>query len=95
MAALDAGCGRTSSLRRFRRRIVRLVGADIHAPDVPVPYLDEFAVVDLCGPSEAFAPGTFDIVLSSFTLEHFADPEAALTNLRAWLRPGGTLVATT
>jgi SAM-dependent methyltransferase len=52
-------------------------------------------VVDLCGPSGAFAPGTFDIVLSSFTLEHFADPEAALTNLRAWLRPGGTLVATT
>ncbi len=95
VAALDAGCGRTSSLRRFRRRIVRLVGADIHAPEVPVPYLDEFAVVDLCGPAEAFGPGTFDIVLSSFTLEHFADPAAALTNLRAWLRPGGTLVATT
>ena len=95
VAALDAGCGRTSSLRRFRRRIVRLVGADIHAPDVPVPYLDEFAVVDLCGPSGAFDAGTFDIVLSSFTLEHFSDPEAALTNLRAWLRPGGTLVATT
>ena len=31
--ALDAGCGRTSALRRFRRRIVRLVGADIHAPE--------------------------------------------------------------
>jgi SAM-dependent methyltransferase len=95
VSALDAGCGRSSSLRRFRRRIARLVGADIHAPDVPVPYLDEFVIVDLCGPSGAFDQGTFDIVLSSFTLEHFADPEAALTNLRGWLRPGGTLVATT
>jgi SAM-dependent methyltransferase len=95
VAALDAGCGRTSSLRRFRRRIARLVGADIHAPDVTVPYLDEFAIVDLCGPADAFPAGSFDIVLSSFTLEHFADPAAALSNLRAWMRPGGTLVATT
>ena len=95
VAALDAGCGRTSSLRRFRRRIARLVGADIHAPDVPVPYLDEFAIVDLCGPADAFRPGSFDIALSTFTLEHFGDPAAALSNLHAWLRPGGTLVATT
>ena len=95
VSALDAGCGRTSSLRRFRRRIARLVGADIHAPDVPVPYLDEFATVDLCGRTDAFAPRSFDIALSTFTLEHFADPAAALANLHAWLRPGGTLVATT
>ena len=40
----------------------------------PLPHLDEFAVVDLCGPSDAFAPGTFDLVLSSFTLEHLAEP---------------------
>lgn len=95
VAALDAGCGKTSSLRRFRGRIARLVGADIHAPTVPVPYLDEFAIVDLCGPADAFPPGSFDIVLSTFTLEHFADPAAALSNLHGWLRPGGTLVATT
>ena len=25
-------------------------------------------------PRDAFAPGTFDLILSSFTLEHFADP---------------------
>ena len=42
-----------------------------------------------------FPAGTFDLVLSSFTLEHFADPPAALANLRRWLRPGGSLVATT
>jgi SAM-dependent methyltransferase len=95
VTALDAGCGRTSSLRHFRRRIGRLVGADIHAPATPIHYLDEFAVVDLCGRADAFAPGSFDIAVSTFTLEHFTDPSAALTNIHAWLRPGGTLVATT
>jgi SAM-dependent methyltransferase len=95
VTALDAGCGRVSQLSAFRRRIGRLVGADIHAPDAPLPHLDEFAVVDLCGPGDAFAPGTFDVILSSFTLEHFVEPGAALANLRSWLAPGGVLVATT
>jgi SAM-dependent methyltransferase len=95
IAALDAGCGRVSQLRAFRPRLGRIVGADIHAPSAPLPHLDAFEIVDLCGPADAFEPGSFDVILSSFTLEHFADPGAALWNLRTWLRPGGTLVATT
>jgi SAM-dependent methyltransferase len=95
VTALDAGCGRVSQLFAFRSRIGRLVGADIHEPDHPLPHLDEFAVVDVCGPADAFEPGTFDLILSSFTLEHFAEPRAAVTNLRSWLAPGGVLVATT
>ena len=95
VAALDAGCGRVSALRAFRARIARLVGADLHEPVAPLTHLDEFAVVDLCGAGSAFPDRSFDLVLSSFTLEHFADPLVALTNLRRWLRPGGTLVATT
>lgn len=95
LAALDAGCGRVSQLRSFRPRIGRLVGADIHAPASPLPHFDEFAVVDLCGPGDAFPAGSFDVILSSFTLEHFAEPDVALANLRSWLAPGGTLVATT
>ena len=95
VTVLDAGCGRVSQLRTFRPRIGRLVGADIHEPDQPLPHLDEFAVIDLCGPDDAFAPGTFDLILSSFTLEHFAAPGRALANMRSWLTPDGTLVATT
>lgn len=95
VTALDAGCGRVSALRPFRSRIGRLIGVDVHRPASPLPHLDEFAVVDLCGPSDAFAAATFDVVLSSFTLEHFADPPMALANLRRWLRPGGALVVTT
>jgi ubiquinone/menaquinone biosynthesis C-methylase UbiE len=71
------------------------VGVDIHAPQPPLPWLDEFCVADLCTSPDAFPAATFDLVLSSFTLEHFADPDAALKHIRGWLRPGGTLVVTT
>ncbi len=81
---------------RHRARIGRFVGVDIHAPAPgALPYLDEFATVDLCASPDAFPPATFDVVLQLFTVEHFADPGAAFANLRRWLRPGGTLVLTT
>jgi SAM-dependent methyltransferase len=95
VAVLDAGCGRVSALRAFRGRIDRLVGADIHAPSAPLPHLDDFVVVDLCRDADGFAPASFDVILSSFTLEHFEDAPAALANMRRWLRPGGSLVITT
>jgi len=95
VSALDAGCGRKSYLVPFRRRVARMVGVDLHVPDPPMPHLDEFAVVDLCGPGSAFPDATFDVVLSNFTLEHFADPPSALRNFGRWLKPGGTVVVTT
>lgn len=96
VAVLDAGCGRASLLRPFRPRITRFVGADVHPPAAgALPYLDEFAAVDLCADAGAFPAATFDVVLSNFTVEHFADPAAAFRNLRCWLRPGGRLVITT
>jgi SAM-dependent methyltransferase len=96
LTVLDAGCGRSSALEPYRSKIARFVGIDIHEPAPgSMPYLDDFAVVDVCGDGSAFAPGTFDVALSSFTVEHFADPVAAFTNMRRWLRPGGSLVITT
>jgi ubiquinone/menaquinone biosynthesis C-methylase UbiE len=95
VTVLDAGCGRTSPLIRFRDRIDRFVGVDIHAPEAPLPYLDEFATVDLCADGTSFPEDSFEVVLSNFTVEHFADPPTALANLYRWLRPGGTLVITT
>jgi SAM-dependent methyltransferase len=95
VSVLDAGCGRRSDLRSFRPRLGRLVGADVHPPSPPLPYLDDFVLADLCTDADAFAPASFDIVLSSFVIEHFADPASALRNLHGWLKPGGSLVATT
>jgi len=96
LAVLDAGCGRVSALVPFRARIGRFVGADIHRPaSGSLPHLDEFVEADLCREADAFAAGTFDVVLSSFTVEHFADPPSAFASIRGWLRPGGTLVLIT
>jgi SAM-dependent methyltransferase len=92
---LDAGCGHKSPLVGLRPRIALLVGVDLHRPDPPLPWIDDFAVVDLCRPGAGVPGGGFDIVLSSFTLEHFVDPDAALANLRRWMNPGGTIVLTT
>jgi len=94
-AALDAGCGRLSQLMPFRSRIARFAGVDIHAPATPIAWLDEFAVADLCQDRDAFAARSFDLALSSFTVEHFEDPPAAFETIGRWLKPGGWLVITT
>jgi SAM-dependent methyltransferase len=94
-SALDAGCGRLSQLRPFRDRIGRFVGVDIHRPARPVAWLDEFHVADLCTDAAAFPAETFDLVLSSFTVEHFANPRSAFRIIHGWLRPGAWLVVTT
>lgn len=93
---LDAGCGRVSALRPFRPRIGEIVGLDVvPQPSGSIEHLDRFVLADMCIEAGAFAAGTFDVVLLSFTIEHLRDPAAALANLAAWTRPGGTLVATT
>jgi SAM-dependent methyltransferase len=94
-AALDAGCGRQSQLKPFRKRIGRFVGVDIHQPSQPLAWLDEFAVVDVCNDTDAFPDGTFDVAFSSFTVEHFDDPGGAFRTMAGWLRPGGWLVIST
>ena len=95
MRVLDAGCGHKSPLVRFRPRIADLVAVDIHEPDEPLPWVDDFAVVDLCG-RRAWTPREpFDLILSNFTLEHFPEPDLAIARFRRWLRPDGTLVVTT
>ena len=94
-AALDAGCGRQSQLKPFRKRIARFIGVDIHEPSRNLRWLDEFVIADVCRDTSAFPEGSFDVALSSFTVEHFQDPEGAFATLASWLRPGGWLVITT
>jgi SAM-dependent methyltransferase len=93
--ALDAGCGRTTRLRDYRDRIVRLVGVDADDEAGRAnPYLDEYVHADL---DEAlpFEDGSFDLVYANFVVEHLARPRQALEEWHRVLTPEGSLVLLT
>lgn len=95
VVALDAGCGRTTRLRRHRDRIVLLVGVDVdEAAGRENPYLDEFLAADLEQPLP-FADDSFDLVYANFVVEHLRHPERAFAEWRRVLRLGGRLVLLT
>lgn len=93
--ALDAGCGRTTRLRRYRDRIAQLVGID---NDVEAgrenPYLDEFVAGDLDA-RLPFDDDTFDLLYANFVLEHLPRPASTLAECRRVLRTDGRLVLLT
>lgn len=95
LVALDAGCGQRTVFRGVRSRIGHLIGVDIHRPAAPDPDVDEFVVADLCAGPLPVAEGSVDVAASVFTLEHFADPPAALRTIARTLAPGGHLVLVT
>jgi SAM-dependent methyltransferase len=93
--ALDAGCGRTTRLRNFRDRIVRVVGVDLDgAAGRENPYLDEFVVADL-SKRLPFDDAAFDLVYANFVVEHLVDPERTFAEWRRVLKPDGRLVLLT
>jgi SAM-dependent methyltransferase len=94
-SVLEAGCGRTTRLARFRDRIDRLVGVDLDESGGRTnESLDEFAVADLCGPLP-FDDGAFDLVYANFVVEHLERPPAAFAEWHRVLRPGGSVIVVT
>ncbi|MEQ8444740.1 MAG: class I SAM-dependent methyltransferase [Pelagibacterium sp.] len=96
---LDIGCGTGATTLAAARRLgsgARCVGADISPPmiaaarerDKPGP---EFVVAD--AQTHAFAPDSFDVLISRFGVMFFPDSVAAFANLRRASRPGARLHA--
>lgn len=95
VAILDVGAGRYPTLAPADRPAgCRYVGLDIEASELdaaaPGAY-DEGVVADITKPLER--EGEFDLILSWQVLEHVSPLADAFENLRAALRPGGTMLA--
>jgi SAM-dependent methyltransferase len=96
MAVLDAGSGRRPAVVAARRPAgIHYAGLDISADELalaPEGSYDETHVADLAEIVPELT-ARFDLVLNLFVLEHVSSLAAAVDNMRAYLRPGGRLVA--
>ena len=98
--ALDVGCGTGGTTLALGRRLgpgAVCTGIDISAPMVAAARLRaanagaelDFVCADAA--RHAFAPGSFDLVVSRFGVMFFDDPAAAFARLRQAARAGGGL----
>lgn len=95
-SVLDVGCG----AGRLGEAIKARQGAEVtglerdpEAARQAESRLDRVIVGDVEASPPDFPPGSFDAVVCGDVLEHLRDPDALLRRVRAWLRPGGCLVA--
>ena len=93
---LDFGCGwGNQAVTMAKNGAAQVVGIDIQWHDRARRLADEHACsgrvrfVDYLKPEET---GTFDMVLSCSAMEHFADPAAAVAQMKAAVRPGGLVI---
>jgi SAM-dependent methyltransferase len=90
---LEVGCGNGSISAWLARRVApdgRAVAVDIDlslAAGAPGPELRRHDI--LSGPVE---PRDFDLVTARAVLHHLTDPDAAIANMLASLRPGGWIL---
>lgn len=92
---LDVGAGRTPFVAPDQRpEGCRYVGLDVSEAELraaaPGAY-DEVVVGDVTAPQPALE-GAFDLVISWQLLEHVRPLDAALDNIRSYLRPGGRFI---
>jgi len=98
---VDVGCGRGGAVEvfdgtdplDFRGPGRRVIGIDVDQVGVDNPVLDEFRPID--GDRWPLDDASVDLVVSDWTLEHVADPQAFVRELTRVLRPGGAFVART
>ncbi len=91
---LEAGCGRSWPLH-LDDIDYSLTGIDINQKALDLRHkihgdLHATIVGDLR--TANFEKGSFDVIYSSFVLEHIAGAEQVLQNFTHWLKPGGLIV---
>ncbi|MBK1646986.1 hypothetical protein CKO25_20705 [Thiocapsa imhoffii] len=94
LSILEAGCGRAWPLK-LSGISYRLTGVDIdekalNARKIIVKDLDDSIIGDLR--TLDIQDRKYDVVYSSYVLEHITHAERALENMTRWLKPGGLLI---
>jgi SAM-dependent methyltransferase len=94
---LDVGCGRGGLVEQVAGEEATLTGIDPDRRSLAEHRLPPERMARAVALLEAipFAAGSFDLVISSWVLEHLAEPRAAWNEIGRVLRPGGHLVALT
>ena len=98
-AALEIGCGRGANLGELKRRFpdCRTTGVELRGDVAQLPAtrgaVDAMHIGDVLDPDAIdFAPGSFDLLLLSHVLEHFAEPERVIARALPWLTPDGRVL---
>ncbi len=95
---LDLGCGAGVPVTGWLAERFRVTGVDLSARQLALAreHLPGAALVRADMGAVAFAPGSFDAVVSCYAIIHLPREEqsALLASIARWLRPGGRFLAT-
>lgn len=104
MTAMDFGAGRglfqddgnpfRRDLRTLKGKVAKVVGVDVDSAVLTNEGVDERLLIGPGAPLP-FEPGSFDIVVSDWVLEHLDDPAHFASEMQRVLKPGGWLCART
>ncbi len=89
---LDLGCGRGGVMERLHPLAGITVGVDADLASLREHRAPVIFRVQAVAEMLPFAPCSFDLVISSWVLEHLAEPEKAFGEIARVLKPGGRFI---
>jgi len=94
---LDVGCSSGYLSQPLSQRGNTIVGLELDpaAAREAEQWCERVLVGDIETMELPLEPASFDVIVCGDVIEHLRDPTATLARLRPFLRPGGTLVAST